>query len=204
MPRWKWTVPVVVMTLALGACGSSGKSSAPATTHPSPSSTTSGSVPATTSSATTAPATRVLAHCATSQLAVSLTNASGTAGSVDFSLNLVNRSSSPCTLYGYPGVSLVAGDAGTQVGAGATRTSGPEAVVDLPPGHAAQSALRVVDALNFGGSCQLTEARGLRVYPPGQRAALFVARPTRACANPADGLLTVGPVQPGPSGGGTT
>ncbi len=53
--------------------------------------------------------------------------------------------------------------------------------------------------------CRPTPTAGLRVYPPGQTAALFVASPGRGCANPNvdSSMLRVGPVVPGPADGGT-
>ena len=72
-----------------------------------------------------------------------------------------------------------------------------EATVLLPPGAIAQADLTEVDPGVFP-DCRPTATRGFRVYPPGETAALFVARPGRACANPADKDLKVRPVTPGP------
>lgn len=151
-----------------------------------------------------APAGSSAPLCATSQLEASPSGGNGAAGSVDYILNLTNTSSSTCTLTGYPGVSYVAGSSGTQVGSPAVRTPGDAQTVVLGPGHAAQAGLREVVAQNFPQStCRLTTTRGLRVYPPNQKAALFVAQPGHTCANPADHTLFVGPVETGPAHGGT-
>ena len=94
-------------------------------------------------------------------------------------LQLQNVGSSPCTLYGYPGLSWVAGTGGHQVGAAATRqadsSGGAEKVVTLAPGAVASAPLDIVDAAVITKSqCKPVPVKGLRVYPPGERAALFI------------------------------
>jgi hypothetical protein len=64
----------------------------------------------------------------------------------------------------------------------------------LNPGQAASATLAIVDAANFPSSCQQTPVLGLRVYPPNQTAALFVAHNDMACANTADVTLRIGPL----------
>ncbi|HEY0937847.1 MAG TPA: DUF4232 domain-containing protein [Trebonia sp.] len=100
-------------------------------------------------------------------------------------LQLRNTGSSSCTLYGYPGVSWVAGADGHQVGAGATRqanvSGSAERTVTLAPGAAASAPLDIVDAAVFSpAECKAVPVRGLRVYPPGEKAALFLSLPTAA------------------------
>jgi Domain of unknown function (DUF4232) len=139
-------------------------------------------------------------RCLSSHLAGSIAseNGGGTAGSVHETLKLKNTGPADCTLYGYPGVSWVTGNSGRQVGAPAVRVTGvKEGTVLLPPGAIAKADLTEVDPGVFPG-CRPTATRGFRVYPPGETAALFVARPGRACANPADKDLKVRPVTPGP------
>jgi Domain of unknown function (DUF4232) len=138
-------------------------------------------------------------RCLSSHLAGSIAseNGGGTAGSVHETLKLKNTGSADCTLYGYPGVSWVTGNSGRQVGAAAVRVTGvKEGTVLLPPGAVAQADLTEADPGNYP-DCSPTVTRGFRVYPPGETAALFVARPGRACANPADKDLKVRPVTPG-------
>jgi hypothetical protein len=129
-------------------------------------------------------------------------------------LQLRNVGSSACTLHGYPGVSWVAGADGHQVGAAAVRepdaSSGVEKTVTLAPGAMASAPLAIVDAAVLPRSqCKPVPVRGLRVYPPGERAALFLPLATSnggygecslATNQP---LLIVGYVQPGvqPNGG---
>jgi Domain of unknown function (DUF4232) len=129
-------------------------------------------------------------------------------------LQLRNIGSSACTLYGYPGVSWVAGTDGHQVGAAAVRqpdpTGGAEKTVTLAPGTLASAPLDIVDAAVFSSSqCKPVPVRGLRVYPPGEKAALFLSMPTPAggngeCSNATDSDLSVGYLQAGvqPGGGG--
>jgi hypothetical protein len=97
-------------------------------------------------------------------------------------LQLRNAGSSPCALYGYPGVSWVAGADGHQVGAAATRQpnySGTEHTVTLAVGATASAPLDIVDAAVIPpSSCKPVPVRGLRVYPPGQTAAMYLPLPT--------------------------
>jgi hypothetical protein len=128
-------------------------------------------------------------------------------------LQLRNTGSSACTLYGYPGVAWVAGADGRQVGAAAVRqadtTGSGERAVTLPPGAVASAPLDIVDAAVFSPSrCKPVPVRGLRVYPPGEKAALFLSLPTRAggygeCSGATpDPALTIGYVQAGVQPGG--
>jgi len=130
-------------------------------------------------------------------------------------LQLKNVGSSACTLYGYPGVSWVAGADGHQVGAAAARqadsTGDAEQTVTLAPGALASAPLDIVDAAAFSRSqCKPVPVRGLRVYPPGENAALFLSLPTEAggygeCSGTTqDPALSIGWVQAGvqPGGGG--
>jgi hypothetical protein len=129
-------------------------------------------------------------------------------------LQLRNTGSSACTLYGYPGVSWVAGADGQQAGSGATRQAdpagGPETTVTLAPGATASAPLDIADAAALPGSeCKPVAVRGLRVYPPGDKAALFIPQSTAggygACSEPTtQPTLMVGWVQSGlqPGNGG--
>jgi hypothetical protein len=121
---------------------------------------------------------------------------------------LRNVGSSACALYGYPGVSWVAGADGHQVGAAATRqpdpTGGAEGAVTLAPGALASAPLDIVDAAAIPQSaCKPVPVRGLRVYPPGNTAAMFIPLATAAggygeCSVPTQSpTLIVGYMQPG-------
>ena len=134
--------------------------------------------------------------CATSDLTASLNDPSGAAGSVGYALVLRNSGSVSCTLDGYPGVSYV-DSSGMTVGAPAQRDSvAPVVTVNLAPREAAQATLIETDAHNYPpDSCQLTSVAGLRIYPPNQTTSLLVPQTTLACANAADPVLHVGPMQ---------
>jgi hypothetical protein len=133
------------------------------------------------------------AGCATGQLTARLANPSGAAGSVGYDIVFVNTGTAACTLTGYPGVSYVSVGTGTIVGAPAIRdAAGPVVTVTLDPGRSAAATLIEVDSLNFPqDTCQLTPVGGVRIYPPDQTSALFVAQSGRACANPADPVLQI-------------
>jgi hypothetical protein len=123
-------------------------------------------------------------------------------------LQLRNVGSTACALYGYPGVSWVAGADGHQVGAAATRqpdpTGGAEKTVILAPGALASAPLDIVDAAVIPKSaCKPVPVRGLRVYPPGNTAAMFIPLPTASggygeCSVPTQSpTLMVGYMQSG-------
>lgn len=123
-------------------------------------------------------------------------------------LQLKNTGSSPCTLYGYPGVSWVAGSNGKQVGPGATRTGdngAPEKTVTVAPGALASAPIDIVNASVIPKSeCDPVPVRGLRVYPPGEKAALFIPlSPSygECSKTTSQRTLSIGYMQPGPQPG---
>jgi hypothetical protein len=78
-----------------------------------------------------------------------------------------------CTLKGFPGVSAVIAN-GVQLGQPAIRESlGTSPLVSLEPGQTTQATFTYVSP-NIACTSP-TLALGLRVYPPNQTAALFVA-----------------------------
>lgn len=196
-----------VVAMASG-CSSSHKSagSPPSTTLPSSVTTVTTAPPVSTTSVPGSSTTTIAVSttvpsgpqpCATANLAGSLGSPSGAAGSVYYSLVLANTGPATCTLSGYPGVSLVTSESGGQIGAAATHTSGTVATVTLAHGQSASANLGITVASNYGSSCDITAAAGLRVYPPGQTTALFIPHSDNGCANSADVLLHVGPVAAG-------
>lgn len=105
-----------------------------------------------------------------------------------------------CTLHGRPGVSFVGHGNGTQLGAAADfDVSVATATVTLAPGAAAHAALKITVAQNYDAStCQPSAIDGLRVYPPGETHALFVASTDyTACLSASIHLMTVQAVVPG-------
>ena len=142
-------------------------------------------------------------RCATADLSVSVAGGQGAAGSLYASVVLENAGSSACTLYGYPGVSYVAGPDGHQVGAAASRGSdgtGPSPRrVTLQPGDVAHATLRIVRYQAYPSErCQPAPVDGYRVYPPGSQAAAFVRQGGTTCSSQELGVLSVQPVVPGP------
>lgn len=125
--------------------------------------------------------------------------AEGAAGSVYQVLEFTNIGNTPCTLYGYPGVSLAAGTPVTQVGAAAARstTAGPT-VVTLQPGGVGNALLRITQALNYPQtSCSPTSTTYLQIYPPGETTPIYLGYKSMGCAKTTVNLLTIGVVQPG-------
>jgi hypothetical protein len=137
-----------------------------------------------------------LPSCATAQLRLTVSDAEGAAGTEYQALVLTNRGGA-CTLRGYPGVSFL--DArGRQIGSPAERTGEPRHRVTLRPGGSAHAQLAIARAANYADSvCEPAQAARVRVYPPGQRAALTAADPVLVCSAPGTGQLHVSPVQPG-------
>lgn len=60
---------------------------------------------------------------------------------------------------------------------------GDGATVTLAPGALASSPLDIIGTADFPKSqCKPVSVLGLRVYPPGETAALFVKEPGEACS----------------------
>jgi hypothetical protein len=146
----------------------------------------------------TAPA--VLARCQSSHLTLSLGQGQGAAGSTYTPIVFTNTGSTACELHGYPGVSFVDAS-GHQIGVPATEDTGKVKTVKLTAGGGTANALlRQPNPGNFDPSaCQQTTATKLRVYPPGETVALFLADPAPVCATHA-GRAGVRPVAAGTGG----
>lgn len=131
-------------------------------------------------------------RCTTAELTGSITDGDAGAGSRFATLVLTNSGSRACELTGFPGVSYVAGDDGHQVGPAAAMEGprGPE--VRLAVGASAGAPLRLVNVQNYdAAACSPTPVKGLRVYPPGDTASLFVPMEGTGCAStpPGDQLV---------------
>ena len=142
------------------------------------------------------------------QVTVNASQAGGAAGSTYLPVDFTNTSSSPCGLYGYPGMSFVtAGDGtGSQIGAAAQQNpSFGKVPVRLAAGGAAHAWLQVTEAGNYpAATCQPVTAHWLRVYAPGETQALYVSHAFDACSSDSAPLLTVMPVRSGQGVQGTT
>jgi hypothetical protein len=145
------------------------------------------------------------AACSTSSLKLTIGQGNGAAGSVYYPIVFTNSSGASCTLQGFPGVSFVTGQNGSQIGNPATRNSdAPAQAITLDPGAVAHATLQVAQALNFPkAKCQLTTAHWLKVYPPNETEPVFVPFTAQACATTAAdvNVLNVAPVTTGSSDG---
>jgi hypothetical protein len=191
------TIAAAAFTCVAAAAGCASSPSTPAAPASTVTVTASPTAPAATPTATGSTPAAVPA-CPTSSLQVRLGAANGYAGGTDQPIDFNNTGSTSCTLYGYPGVSLVSGPPYTQIGLAARRgTTTPVKLITLAPGATANAMLQIVDALNYPpSSCSPTKATYLRVYPPNQKAPAYLPAASQGCAKPVQ-ILTVGPVTPG-------
>src|SRR5882757_6454182 len=188
----------VGMTLvaAVGLAGCGGNGPVP---WAAPSSAASAASPAAPPQAAPDTAEPVTPGCKAADLTLALVEGDGGAGMSQNRLDLqfTNMSRHPCTLWGSPGVSFVTGDNGHQVGDPAQREDRSKGrPVTLAPGQNVRSPLRIVHAEAYPPEdCRPVEARGLRVYAPGDTAAMFIQAPQQACSAPGKSTLSVGVVQ---------
>jgi hypothetical protein len=191
------------ITVPVTACASSGSGTAAptATVTSAPADGSTSTAPAATGAATaTTPAGP--AACPTSALQVKKGFTQGAAGSIYSAIDLQNISSATCSLYGFPGVSFVTTrSGGRQIGLAATEsTTTPRQLVTLAPGTAGHAVLRIVQAGNYPASkCHPVTAHWLRIYPPNQTTAAYLAFTAQACSKPVN-ILSVSVVQPGSGG----
>jgi hypothetical protein len=196
------TAGALACAAALAGCASSGSSSPPDASGSTPAA--SPSAPAASASSSGTPAVAAPSSsaagtaCATSALQVKLGASDGYAGGVYQTIDFTNTSGSTCTLFGYPGVSLVTGPPYQQLGVPAKRsTTTPAKVVTLAPGATANAVLQIVDALNFPSpSCQPAKAAALKVFPPDQFTAVYLPDTSYGCGNPVQ-TMYIAPVRPG-------
>jgi hypothetical protein len=202
-------VVLAVVGVAAAGCGSSSAPSGggsptptprPSHTHTrtpsSPPVTVTASASATKTVTPTPTPTHHVGPCATSQLSLTLGSSQGAAGSFYTPVILTNTGSTTCTVFGYPGVSYI-NAAGAQVGFSAARESSHEAVVTVKPGHTASALLHQPNPLAFPpADCHRKKTTGVRVFPPGQTAALTVASKNHVCTT-AQGRSDVTAMQSG-------
>ena len=212
-------VPLLAAGVLAAGCAAT-SSTAVSASSPSGASTASAAATSAASSAASAGASSSVAAasgtptCTSADLKVSLGGGAGAGMSQNhIGLQLRNVGSSACTLFGYPGVSWVAGADGHQVGAAAQRQSdnsgSAEKTLTLAPGALASAPLDIVDAAVIPTSeCKPVPVRGLRVYPPGETAALFLPLATASggygeCSlSTKQPTLTIGYLQAGMQPGG--
>jgi hypothetical protein len=189
--------PVVLVLCAIGRVAAGcGSASTPAASTPAASTPTASTAEASTPEASTPEAP---APCRSDRLEGTLRfgPGAGSAGHVTSTLLLRNTGSAACTLRGYPGVSFV--DAhGHRLGIPAGREGPAGATVTLRPGASAGARLTIADVGVYPpAECRPTRASGLRVYPPGETAALYVPHALRVCRGDERVATTGAVVAPG-------
>ncbi len=195
-----------VAALAAG-CGNSGSPAAAPTrtitvkaTPAAPASTAAASPTPSTGQASPTPAGAGSA-CPTRSLGLKLGLAQGAAGSTYQVIDFTNISNGPCTLYGYPGVSLAGGTPVSQIGLAAAESHAtPRKLITLAPGAVANAVLQIVHAVNFPpAKCHLVTADYLQIYPPNQTTPAYLRYSAQTCAKPVQ-ILTISVVQSGSGG----
>jgi Protein of unknown function (DUF4232) len=168
---------MILATAQVAACASAGQQAAsPAGTRTSASAAGAATPTPHTGSGTEA--------CGNSSLKPALSASGAAAGTVYYTLSFTNISATSCTLFGYPGVSFVNGIPGRQIGIPAARNPlySPATVV-LSAHGTAHAMVGIAEAANYPPSrCHPTTARALRIYAPGQTAAIYIGRRFAACA----------------------
>ena len=190
----------VLTTTSPAAPSSSAATSAAASTSP-PGLSPEVATPST--SATSGAGSTDGSACASMDLAAHVGLAQGTAGSIYQVIYFTNLSNEPCTMYGYPGVSLAAGSSTVnQVGAAASRSTATAAtVVTLDAGQSANATLRIVEAGNYPtGTCKPTATTFLQIFPPGQTTPIYLAYKSTGCASSSVNLLSVSVMTSGTGG----
>jgi hypothetical protein len=139
--------------------------------------------------------------CATSSLRVATAQGGGgAAGSFYFDLTFTNTGSSPCTLYGYPGVSFTTAGH-SQLGQPAARTPDAARIVTLIPNAEASASVRIPDVTVYSTQdCRPASASLIKVYPPNQFAAAFVPTTAKVCTT-STGRASIGTVVAGDTAG---
>jgi hypothetical protein len=210
------TIAGAALAVLVTACGTAASPSATPGSTTRGTASTPASPPSTTSpTSTPAPATGTAGAASTTDPSQSARQASappaclsrylhaapgaaqGAAGSVYVEIVFTNLSQQPCSLYGYPGVSLASGTPLRQVGLAATENPvPPRELVTLLPQGTASALLRIVDAGNYSAAqCGPVATSWLQVYPPNQTVPLYVRYSSHGCAKPVH-LLSVDVVQP--------
>jgi hypothetical protein len=197
---------LAISGLAVAACGSGTPASRPTTTvtvtsSPSQSGTTAPATTTTPASQQTSQPPAAAPGCLTRYLNGTIGLSQGTAGAVELAIVFKNLNNVPCTLYGFPGVSLAAGMPVTDVGQPSSENSSTaRELVTLAPGGYANATLQIEDAVNFpASSCMPVATTWMEVIPPNQTVPLNIPYNTTGCKGSTQ-LLTVTAVRPGNGG----
>lgn len=142
------------------------------------------------------------AGCLTRYLYGSLGLSQGAAGSTYVAVVFKNLNNVPCTLYGYPGISMAKGTPVTDVGNPSFEDpSTPRELVTLQPHGFANATLRIVNAGDYSASvCQPVTTTWLAVIPPNQYVPLYIPYTATQCKGSTIKLLSVTAVRPGNGG----
>lgn len=132
---------------------------------------------------TTPEKTETSATCNADELSLALETADAAAGTYSFNLVFTNTGSRNCTLFGYPGVSLVDAN-GNMIGSPAERTeNSQELTLTLEPQGKVKAVLYASNSDNFSnGECK-GGATKVRVYPPNDTGYISVATDANLLSN---------------------
>ncbi|AEN12983.1 MULTISPECIES: DUF4232 domain-containing protein [unclassified Streptomyces] len=109
-------------------------------------------------------------RCAAKALTPALNRSDGGAGQIYYRLTLSNTSDAPCTLQGFPGVSLIKRDGGV-IGEPAEREGAAGQKTVLKPGGHVEITLHTVNQGLTDAPCW-DRPDYLKVYPPGSKEAV--------------------------------
>ena len=178
-------VAVAVPAVVIGHTSSSGKPTSPTVGNPTPAPTIA-SPPAPTSSPTSSPSPTTgstagsLPTCLTSQLRLTPGLTNGAAGSLYTSFTFTNTAGTPCSMRGFPGVSLYDA-AGAVVGQPATHDGSVGPSARLGAGQRAQFTIAVGTATRTGCTVPRPSSQ-IQVYPPEQTVPLRMPFITGSCS----------------------
>lgn len=136
--------------------------------------------------------------CTTSGLRITLGDGGAAAGTDFTVLDFTNSSTATCTLYGFPGVSLL-NSSGAQIGAAASgNPSTAPVLVTLAPGAKANARLGVAAAGNYpAADCKPQAAARLKVFPPNQTQPVELSFAAAGCTVSSSHQLSVTAVSAG-------
>lgn len=130
-------------------------------------------------------------------VSISIADGGGGAGSEYYNVLFTNVGGSSCVLRGTPGVSVVGGGSGKQVGPAADRIQTGVKPVRLGVGETAAAPLRIVNIGTDGGplvGCTVAKGDGYRVYPPHSKKAFFVEDADAVACTGGPVFMTASPV----------
>ena len=188
--------PTVTVTVHSTHVATAGTSGTHVVTAGTPASATPGVAAAGGSASPAAPPPP--APCSTRYLGATVGVSQGAAGSTYVVLVFKNLDNHPCTLYGYPGVTMDAGVPVSPVGlASAEDPTTPRELVTLGPHGYASALLRIMHVGDYPpAACKPVTTQWLQVIPPNQYVPIYLGYTSQTCAGP-EQILTVDAVRPG-------